>query len=85
MPCTLIYFTITVDSPTSTGVTLPMTTGDVMNTDPPGTSSGLSTGAIIGIAVAILAVFIATIVVIVLLFILYVKCKFYLDILACIC
>ena len=84
MPSTLIYFSITVNIPTHIGVTPPMTTGYVMNTDP-GPYGGLSTRAIIGIAVSILAVFIAIIVVIILLFILYGRCKFYFDILAFIC
>ena len=85
MQNTLIYLFYYSNQTHNTGVILPMITGDVMNTDPPGTSGGLSTGAIIGIAVSILAVFIAIIVVIILLFILYDRCKFYLDILACIC
>ena len=76
MPCTLIYFCITVMSPTSSGVTPTMTTGDVITTDPPGPPGGLSTGAIIGIAVSILAIFIAIIVAIILLFILFGRCEF---------
>ena len=79
MPCTLIYFSITVNSPTSSRVTPPMTTVDVITTDPPGPPGGLNTGAIIGIAVSILAVIIVIIVVVILLFILYGRCKLYLT------
>ena len=76
---------ITVDSPTSTGVTPLMTTGNVITTDPTVLPRGLSTGAIVGIAVSILAIFIAIIVVVILLFILFGRCEFSLGTLACIC
>ena len=49
---------ITVDSPTSTGVTPLMTTGDVITTVPPVPPHGLSTGATIGIAVFILCLYV---------------------------